>query len=248
MMSKKKKIAIISLIVIISFIIIGIVYAFFNDYITLRNTFKMGTVKIDTLNLTLTKENGTVLSGDVKLLEPGDLDTISWTAKNIGTSSALTRHSLEIMWNEKINESDLELLALYPANMKRSAVLEDYANGNGENSKRLQTTVITKGTGDNLRYGIKYQFVGDTINGTDGNDVSSEKNYNITDTGIIDTSISTDDTNKTLDEIAFRLLLSPQTSYLFEGKSITIKVVTEAMQYTEDGSANWQVVDTEELP
>ena len=248
MMSKKKKIAIISSIVIVSFIIIGIVYAFFNDYVSIKNTLRMGTVKIDTLNLTLTKENGTVLTGDVKLLEPGDLDTISWTTKNIGTSGVLTRHTLEIMWDEKINENDLNLLALYPANMKRSAILADYANGTGENSKRIKTTVITKGSGDNLRYGVRYQFVGDTINGSDGNEVSNEKNYNITDAEIVDTAISTDDTDKTLDEIAFRLLLSPQTSYLFEGKSISIKVVTEAMQYTEDGSANWQVVDTEELP
>ena len=41
MMSKKKKIAIISSIVIVSFIIIGIVYAFFNDYVSIKNTLKM---------------------------------------------------------------------------------------------------------------------------------------------------------------------------------------------------------------
>ena len=106
-----------------------------------------------------------------------------------------------------------------------------------------------------LRKVMKYDpfvVVGDTLNGSDGKDVSKEVNYNlanndVSDSSVIDENINTDDNSKTEDEISFRLLISPKMSYLFQGKNVSVKVTTEAMQYTESGSGNWTVVDTIEI-
>ena len=78
--------------------------------------------------------------------------------------------------------------------------------------------------------------------------VSKEINYNSTESSVIDSNISTDDTDSTIDTIAYKLLLSPETSYIYQGMNVYVKLTTEAMQYTEDGSTEWKVVDTQELP
>lgn len=250
-MSNKKKISIISAIVIISFIIMGVVYALFSDRIELTNKLKIGSVKIDDLNLTLKKENGDLED----VIEPADLDTISWTTKNLGTSGVLTRHVLEIYWQEATGIDSSELMFLYPANISRQAVIADFnkiKNG-GTSDYGLNTEPISKTVANgSKRYGIKYVFVGDTLNGSDGKDVSKEVNYNlanndVSDSSVIDENINTDDNSKTEDEISFRLLISPKMSYLFQGKNVSVKVTTEAMQYTESGSGNWTVVDTIEI-
>ena len=77
--------------------------------------------------------------------------------------------------------------------------------------------------------------------------ISKEVNYNISKESVIDKNISTDDSNATIDEIAYKILLSPKTSYLYQGNKIHVKVITEAMQYTEDGSENWKIADIQEI-
>ncbi len=231
-MSKKKKTIIITSIVIAAFAIMGIVYALLSDNMQLINKITIGTVRIDSLNLRLTDKTGEV----VELMAPADVDTLSWTTKNIGTSGVLTRHTLEIYY-----EDDLDLY-MYPANMSEEAIYEDFEKiQNGQESTYLIKTEAITGE----KKGMKYSFIGDALNGSDNEEVSKEVNYNSTVATIIDANIKTDDTDKKKDEIAFRLLLSPKTTYLQQGKKISAKVTTEAMQYTEDGSENWQVVDVE---
>ena len=245
-MSNKKKITIIATVVVISFIIIGIVYAFFSDFVEIPNKLTIGTVRIKDLNLRLTKSNGQIAT----LIEPADIDTLSWTTENDGTAGVLTRHTLEIYWQEDVGEDANNLLYMYPANMSKEAILADFEKvyAGQESQYLIKTEKVSKLFGDKTKYGIKYQFVGDALNGSDNKEVSNEVNYNSTVESIIDSSITTDDDSKTKDEIAFRILLSPKTSYLFQGKSLSIKVTTEAMQYTDEGSENWTVVDTQEIP
>ena len=93
-----------------------------------------------------------------------------------------------------------------------------------------------------MKKGIEYQFLGDVLDGTKMTGKSKEVNYNSE--SFVNT---TDDKSEVEDEIAFNILLSPNTSYLYEGKTITIKVVTEAMQFTEEGKEEWQIVDTQTI-
>ena len=231
-MSKKKKSIIIVSIVIAAFAIMGIVYALLSDNTEIINKITIGTVKIDSLNLKLTDKKG----NQVELMAPADVDTLSWTTKNLGTSGVLTRHTLEIYYEDNVN------LYMYPANMSEEAIYADFEKiQNGEESSYLIKTEPITGE----KKGMKYSFIGDTLNGSDNKEVSKEVNYNVTEESIIDSNINTDDTDKKSDEIAFRILLSPKTSYLEQGKKLSAKVTTEAMQYTEDGKENWQVVDVE---
>jgi hypothetical protein len=246
MMSKKKKIAIITTVVLLSFVVIGTVYALMSDSIKKVNPFTIGSVEIKDLNLQITKSNGS----NATVLEPADIDTVSWTTENIGRTGVLTRHTLEIYWEEDVGPEASSLLYLYPANMSKEAILTDFAKvyAGQESQYLLKTEAVSKTVGEKTKHGIKYQFVGDALNGKDNVEVSNEVNYNSDTEEIIDSTITTDDTSKTTDSIAFRLLVSPKTSYLFQGKSVSITVTTEAMQYTESGSATWTVVDTQTLP
>lgn len=242
MENKKKKIIIISTIVITSFIIIGIVYALVSGKLNLFGKTTTGSVEIETLNLSLKKTNGS----EVNVLEPADINILSWTTKNIGTSGILTRHTLEIYWNDETDANANNLLYLYPANMSKEAILADYEKG--EESKYLiKTEKVSKTVNGQVRYGIKYQFLGDTLDGTDMTGVSKEKDYNLNNSEVTIENAKTDDNEATSDSIAYKILLSPKTSYLYQGKNVSVKVTTEAMQYTEAGSENWKVVDTQEI-
>lgn len=242
MENKKKKIIIISTIVITSFIIIGIVYALVSGKLNLFGKTTTGSVEIETLNLSLKKTNGS----EVNVLEPADINILSWTTKNIGTSGILTRHTLEIYWNDETDANANNLLYLYPANMSKEAILADYEKG--EESKYLiKTEKVSKTVNGQVRYGIKYQFLGDTLDGTDMTGVSKEKNYNLNNSEVTIENAKTDDNESASDSIAYKILLSPKTSYLYQGKNVSVKVTTEAMQYTEAGSENWKVVDTQEI-
>ena len=244
MMSRKKKTIIIASIVIAAFAIMGIVYALLSDSLELTNKITVGSVKIDTYNLKIKDAKGE----DVQIMSPADIDTISWTTENKGTAGVLTRHTLEIYWDDNVQ------LYLYPANMSDSAILEDFEKiQNGQESTYLlNTQAITKEVNGVTKNGLKYNLVGDNLNGSDNNDtdknISKEVNYNSTVSSIIDANINTDDNNKKLDTVAFKVLLSPKTSYLNQGKNISAKVLTEAMQYTEDGQGEWVVADVAELP
>lgn len=242
MENKKKKIIIISTIVITSFIIIGIVYALVSGKLNLFGKTTTGSVEIETLNLSLKKTNGS----EVNVLEPADINILSWTTKNIGTSGILTRHTLEIYWNDETDANANNLLYLYPANMSKEAILADYEKG--EESKYLiKTEKVSKTVNGQVRYGIKYQFLGDTLDGTDMIGVSKEKDYNLNNSEVTIENAKTDDNESASDSIAYKILLSPKTSYLYQGKNVSVKVTTEAMQYTEAGSENWKVVDTQEI-
>lgn len=242
MISKKKKMIVITTIVIASFIIIGLVYAVSTGSLNIFGNVRTGSVEIETLNLTFKKANGQ----DVDVIEPADIDTLSWTTKNVGTSGVLTRHTLEIYWNDETDENANNLLYLYPANMSRDAILADFEKGD-ESQYIIKTEKVSKEVDGQVRYGIKYVFLGDTLDGTDMTGVSKEINYNISDESVIQEGLNSDDNQATQDSVAYKLLLSPKTSYLYQGKSVSIKVVTEAMQYTEDGVAEWTVVDTQEI-
>ena len=116
-MTKKKKIIIITSIVLASFIIIGVVYAFFTDFEKLTNRFSIGTLNIQDTEISFKKANGE----DADLLEPGDINTLSWTTKNVGTSAALTRQTLELYWTDDLDVGVNTLIFLYPANMTDEA-------------------------------------------------------------------------------------------------------------------------------
>ena len=237
-MSKKKKTIIISAVILVAFVIIGIVYAFFSDKFELKNKFKVGTVHIDTKEL-LIKENITDTTKDL-LIAPGDIDYITWTTENIGKSAVLTRHTLEITW-----EGDQQFY-LYSANIPDEIITADFKNNNANDA--LVTEPITKIVdGKEKVVGMKYNFTGDTLDGSNNNEsnsVSKEENYNSE-----SYQTNTDDTQNKLDEVAFKILLSPKTSYLQQGKKINIKVKTEGMQYTTEGSqeGNWVAADVEEI-
>ena len=245
MSNKKRKIITIVTIVILSFTIMGIVYALLSDNMTLTNKIKIGSLQIEDLNLKLINEK----DKEVDSMLPGDVDILKWTTKNVGTSAVLTRQTIEIYWEddvEQINEESRKMIYMFPANISKEVILEDYLKGE-QAQYMLKTEKISKEIDGKVKKGIKYQFIGDTLNGTDGNDVDKEINYNSTETSVIDTNITTDDKDAKIDEIAFRLLMNPQTSYLYEGTDIKVIITTEGMQYTEDGSESWKVLDTQEI-
>lgn len=126
--------------------------------------------------------------------------------------------------------------------MSKQEIIEDYKKGE-ESKYKLNVTSGEITLDDNtMKKGIEYQFLGDVLDGTKMTGKSKEVNYNSE--SFVNT---TDDKSEVEDEIAFNILLSPNTSYLYEGKTITIKVVTEAMQFTEEGKEEWQIVDTQTI-
>ena len=244
MLSKKRKLIIISSIIILSFTVMGFVYALLSDNMNLTNKIRIGSLKIEDIDLQLINSK----NEEVNTILPGDINTIKWTTKNVGTSAALTRHTLEIYWdeeNEELNDINKKMIYIFPANLKEEVILEDYEKGE-QSTYMIKTESISSENDGKIKKGIKYQFVGDTLNGTDNKNVSKEVNYNFLDGAetVTDTNIMTDDSDATKDEISFRLLMNPKTSYLYQGMNVSIKVTTEAMQYTEDGNQNWTVIDT----
>lgn len=234
MSEKKKKIIIITTIVLALIIIIALGYAVITGNLNLFGKTKTGSVKIETINAKIENSKGE----KVDFLEPADINTLTWTTKNIGTSGILTRHTLEIYWNEGADEKSSELLYLYPANISQEEILADYETG----EKQIKVEKVSKTEGNIVRYGIKYQFEGDTLDGTDMNGVSAEKDYNSP-----QFESTTDDKDAMLDIIEFKVFLSPKISYLYQGLPVTVTVTTEAMQYTEDGKGDWAVIDTKQI-
>ncbi|MBE5805719.1 MAG: hypothetical protein E7313_03265 [Clostridiales bacterium] len=233
----KKKPVIICSILILLIILIGIAYARATGKLELVGTTKTGSVKIENINLEFKKQNGE----RVDFLEPADINQISWTAKNIGTSAVLTRHSLEIYWEDVDNKEASNSLLLYPANITNEDILKDYEQGDN-NKYQIETELLEKNIGGSNVYGIKYLFVGDTLDGTDMKGKSSEENYNLK-----EFTSNTDDKDTTLDTISYKLLVNPKLSYLYQGKKVVIRIVTEAMQYTDSGKEEWSVVDIKEI-
>lgn len=236
MYSTKRKIAIITTIVIAFFAIMAVIYALASGSIDIWGKTTTGSVEIETINLKYIKNNGE----NVEVVEPSDYNTISWTTKNVGTAGILTRHTLEIIWNEFDNLGANNMIALYPANISKEDAIEDFESINSKYKIEVQNT--EKSINGNNRTGIKYQFLGDILDGTDMTGVSKEVNYNLA-----EFDNKTDDNNNNEDNISFKLLISPKLSYLYQNKSLSIFVKTEAMQYAEDGNQEWVVVDEKQV-
>ena len=96
-MSKKKKYTIISIVILLSFVVMGIVYALLIDHMQIKNKITIGSVKIENLDLKLKNLKGE----EVSSISPADIDILSWTTKNVGTSGVLTRHTLEVYWTDE---------------------------------------------------------------------------------------------------------------------------------------------------
>ena len=126
--------------------------------------------------------------------------------------------------------------------MSKQEIIEDFKKGEDSKYKLNVTSGEITLDDNNVKKGIEYQFLGDVLDGTKMTGKSKEVNYNSE--SFVNT---TDDKSEVEDEIAFNILLSPNTSYLYEGKTLTIKVVTEAMQFTEEGKEEWQIVDTQTI-
>lgn len=233
MNSKNKKIILIVLIILISFAVISLAYTLVTENMELFIKNTTGSVKIETLNLSFIDEKGNKVSS----IEPAGICNISWQTKNVGTAGILTRHTLEIYWNEETPERSTYLLSLYPANMNKEQILKDNSNTDGA-MYAIKTEKLVKQVNGKTLYGIRYIFTGDMLDGTDKKGISKEVDYNI------EEFVKTTDDNETMeDSIAFKLLLSPDVTYLYQSKKIHINIVTEAMQYVEDGSQEWKVVD-----
>ena len=235
----KKKIVLIICIIVVSIIIIGTVLAFFTDGAKTQSQVNIGSVEIDPINLCIQQDEIGTMGKNILNLEPGDVKQIKWKVKNIGKSAIYTRHTLKIYWNEEIEYANNAEINLYPANLTKEQIIKDIQ---GEKkyiiNKEDNKTIANKQNEPKL--GLEYKFYGDRLDGTDAVGFSSEKNYNIS-----DYEQTTDDINEKEDIVAFNLVINPKISYLFQNKTISIEVVTEAMQYNINGDAIWEVVDSE---
>lgn len=219
MVKKKNKFLIISIILSVLLIVFAaIVYAMLASKDEVTNRFRIASLDIEIVDLALKDDE----SDDIEKMEPGQIGTISWTSENVGSTTALTRHTMSIYLDVDQDLIEGNALYLYPADMSDDEILADFE---GKKEKVLETTSITKDVESKTIYGIQYKFPGDTLKGTDPSDV----------------------TDKTSEDISFKLLLIPNLSYLCQDKDITIDVVTEAVQYGEDADANWQAVDNENI-
>lgn len=235
MEAKNRKTLIVTLTIVITYIlVVATTYAIMTTHDQKSNKFVVGSLDIQIQNLDLKKNNTST-----RIVMPGDIDTLSWTAKNVGKNTALTRHVLDVYWantsnsvgqiNELTEADASSLLVLYPATMSNEEIMEDY---NGTKAHQLTpieafpTQVSKVVNGETITvYGIRYKFVGDTLEGTEPQGIASS----------------------TSQDISFKVLLSPETSYLYQNQPIKVDVLTEAMQYTEQESGTWTVTDNESI-
>lgn len=207
---------------------------------TIQKKVTSGTVEVESINLQLQDKSGNFVK-ELPNWDPGDVNMIKWNVKNVGTAAIYTRNRLRIYWNEDIEDSK-QVIFLYPANMSKSEIIEDYKKG--ESSKYAIKANIGDITLEDktIKKGIEYSFLGDALDGSEMVVNGTEINYNSP-----DFEAKTDETSPTEDNVAFNILLSPDTTFLYGGKTLTIEVVTEAMQHTDDGKAEWKIVDRQAL-
>lgn len=223
---KTKTLIIIAALLAVTVLVIGIAYARLTSSEEKRNRLKVGTFDIQILNLDMKNSS----NESTRTMMPGDIDKISFTAKNNGTMAALTRHIIDIYWKDvetinSITELDAsELLVLYPSNLTDEQIRADYA---GEKTQKLTVelmpTAVQKEVNGKTVYGLRYKFLGNTLEGSKPQGVADSDSQ----------------------DISFKLLLSPQTSYLYQEEPIGVDVVTEGQQYTEEGSGTWTVTDSQ---
>lgn len=226
--------------VITALTVAGVSIAAVTANYVLQNTVTSGTVDVEAINLQIKQQDGSYTK-ELPNWDPGDVNMITWKVKNSGTSAVYTRNKIRVYWNGNVPD-DGQMLYLYPANMSKSQILEDFKKGE-ESEYAIQVTAgdITI-EGGTTKKGIEYSFAGDSLDGTEMTNISQEENYNSPKFGT-----TTDDQSTTEDDVAFNILLSPKTSYLYSNKSLTIEVITEAMQHTDDGKEEWHIVDKQSL-
>lgn len=234
---KKKKIKIG---VITALTIAGLSIAAVTANNIVQKNITSGSVEVENINLQLQDQSGNFVK-ELPNWDPGDVNMIKWNVKNIGTAAIYTRNKLRIYWNEEIEDSK-QVIFLYPANMSKSEIIEDCKKG--ESSKYAIQVDVGDVTLDDktVKKGIEYSFFGDALNGSEMVINGTEINYNSP-----DFEVRTDETSPTEDNIAFNILLSPDTTFLYGGKTLTIEVITEAMQHTDDGKSEWKIVDKQTL-
>lgn len=239
-MDKQKKSKKIKILVGTVLVIAGVSVAAVTANKVIENTVKSGTVSVESINLQLTDESGNSTK-NLSSWDPGDVQTVSWKVKNSGTAAVYTRNKLRVYWNEETPDNE-KVLYLYPANVSKSEILKDIAKGeNAEYAIKAEYGQITLDDGTEKK-GYEYELFGDILDGSEMTGKSEEVNYNIQ---AFDKT--TDDTNAVEDDVAFNLLLSPKTSFLYGKNTLTIEVVTEAMQCTEDGKEEWNIVSIQTL-
>ena len=239
-MDKQKKSKKVKIIVGTVLVIAGVSIAAVTANKVIENTVKSGTVSVESINLQLTDETGNSTK-NLTSWDPGDVETISWKVKNNGTAAVYTRNRLRVYWNEETPDNE-KVLYLYPANVGKSEILNDIEKGeNAEYAIKAEYGKITLDDGT-VKNGYEYELFGDILDGSEMTGKSEEVNYNIQAFNSM-----TDDSNATEDDVAFNLVLSPKTSYLYGKNTLTIEVVTEAMQCTEDGKEAWNIVNIQTL-
>ena len=237
---KRKTIIISILIIALILIIVGFTLAFFTDSINTEGTIRTGSVAIDPINLQVQVNQTGTMGRQVSSIDPGDSNLITWHVKNKGKSEIYTRNTLKIYWNENIEYTNNNEIYLYPANMTKEQITADFIGS--KESAIIGENKIIKTKNNEEKLGIEYVFYGDTLDGIDATGVSVERNYNTS-----KYSKATDDTSTVEDNIAFKMFFNPRMSYLFQEKTLSIEVVTEAMQYNLNGDPVWEVVYTENI-
>ena len=239
-MDKQKKSKKVKLLVGSAIVIAGISIAAVTANKSIENTVKSGTVQVESINLQLVDEKGNSTK-NLNSWDPGDIQTVTWKVKNNGTAAVYTRNKLRVYWNEELPDEE-KVLYLYPANVNKQQIKSDIIKGDAaQYAVDAQYGNITLDDGS-IKKGYEYELFGDILDGSEMTDKSEEVNYNI---DAFETT--TDDTNTTEDDIAFNLYLSPTLSYLYGDKTLTIEVVTEAMQCTEDGKQEWNIVSIQRI-
>ena len=239
-MSEQKKSKKIKLIVGLLIVIAGVSIAVITANRSLENVVTSGTVSVESINLQLIDEKGNSTK-NLTSWDPGNLEKITWTVKNTGTAAVYTRNKLRIYWNKNVPDEE-QVLYLYPANISKQDILADIAKGdNAEYAIKANYGTITLDDGSTKK-GFEYEILGDVLDGSEMTGLSEEVNYNSK-----SFEPTTDDTSAVEDSVAYNLLLSPDTSYLYGKHSLTIEVITEAMQCTEDGKEEWHIVGTQSL-
>jgi len=235
---KNKKAKIIVTLVLVGVILFSIIaYAIVTEKFTFNQKTTTATVKVQNQFTIEDKLKGT-MGESVSAWQPGDANLIKWETTNIGTSAIYTRQTIQVYWNEAIEDTTNKYLYLYPANMTNQQILEDISQANPQYAiETAEGQTINTDNGE--RIGFQYTFLGDELDGTSTNGFSKEKNYNNS-----NFTTTTDDSNANKDTVAFRIVLDKNTPYLYQNKNLTIKIITEAMQHTTDGAEAWQIVDT----
>lgn len=239
-----KRVAIFSAIVVMVFVSLTISYALFTDVINKNNKLTMGKLKIENRDLKVENKLTQTMQSEITVWSPGDANIITWNTVNVGTSAAKTRHTIQVYWKDSnIDDFAKELIYLYPNNMTNEEILQDFAaqKANAISVDKQATIQIN----NEIKKGFSYTFYGDTLNGSDNKNVATEVDYNNKNFGT--TEFTTVESEVTLDKIAFRILLSPSASYLYQGNQLSVHIITEALQYTEDGTREWQIESIQDI-